>query len=403
MSTAPRAARQAQAEAIGSAGPALNALERSLASLAEDIPCHYSKRVVIFRYDKIGDLIIISSLFRAIKENSPAAHVTLVCSAYNKDVLRHSPYIDRFVVYDPGASLWNKGRFALALRRVRPDASLVMSPNKDGYILGFLSGAARRAGMILSYRRFTRLLAPILLTDVEVIRRDTLNKAVDPHYHQSRVALRLAARLGLGEARARSLEIGLDPAAVAWAAARTPSRTDIPSRPILLLHLGGSWKSCGLDEPEVVRLAAQLCVRFPEATLLMTAGPADVTYYEAMAAEFREIQVSNPLELASPERYPNSVLFSGLGFEQWSALIGAATVIITPDTGAVHLASAHGVPIAVVYPSDRFNRLVSMFGPSEVPFRALSKARNPDLGSAILTSVAELLAEGPRPRPEAID
>lgn len=368
--------------------------------MAKDIPKRHSKRVVIFRYDKLGDLIIISPLFRAIKDSNPDTHVTLVCSQYNKDVLRNSPYIDSFVVYDRSWSFWEKGRFALALRRLRPDATLVMSPDKDGFILGFLSGAARRAGMILSYRRFTRLLAPLLLTEVELIGRDLLNKAINPHLHQSRIALRLAARLGLGEARSQHLDIGLDPAAVAWTAAYTRARGSAADAPILLLHLGDSWRNCGLDEPEVCRLAAQLRMQFPDAILLMTAGPADISYFNALAGEFPEALAAGLQQPLPADRHANMILFSGLAFTQWSALISAASIVITPDTGAVHLASAHNVPVAVVYPSNRFNRLVSMFGPTGVSFRALSKALNPNLAGALLVSVAELLAEGRHPRPK---
>jgi ADP-heptose:LPS heptosyltransferase len=40
---------------------------------------------------------------------------------------------------------------------------------------------------------------------------------------------------------------------------------------------------------------------------------------------------------------------TGLSFDMFACLVGGASVLISPDTAAVHLASAFGVPVVALY------------------------------------------------------
>jgi ADP-heptose:LPS heptosyltransferase len=325
--------------------------------------------VVVFRYDKIGDMIVTTPLFRAIKLSRPSAHITLVCSQYNRGVVEGLDEIDRIVVYDQNASLREKCGFALALRELRPSATFVMSPDEDGLILAWLSGARRRAGAIMSYRLLARFLAPLLLTDYLVVDRTRLNRAQDRSFHLAEVALKLAERLGYQRPADIGYVLPARPQEALWAAQWTGG-AHLPGKPIIL-HVGATWQRCGIAPSAIHTLVNRLYTAFPQYPIFVTAGPGDRENLEVLRADFNQALSTAPTVLASPTLYPRALLFSDLSFAQWSELIACACVVVAPDTGAVHLASARRRPVVAVYAPERFNRMSSMFGPWGVPFEAI--------------------------------
>lgn len=57
------------------------------------------KTCAIVRYGALGDMVIASSIFPWLKEQG--YHITLYCSAYGYDVVKHDPHIDEFYIQDP--------------------------------------------------------------------------------------------------------------------------------------------------------------------------------------------------------------------------------------------------------------------------------------------------------------
>ncbi len=334
--------------------------------------------VVVVRTDKIGDMIVTSPLFNALKSHDPALSIVLVASTYNQAVMAHHPAVSAIVVYDPKAGWRERLAFVLAIRRLRPEAAFVLSPGSHGGWLAWASGASQRAGMLMSYRRLQRWLAPWLFTAFEVTDKQALDHGPDTSRHQSAVALRLATRLGF---TARSDTPQAAPAsleAMTWAAALAAAQCLTP--PPLVVHLGVTWRACGLPEAAVLGLLAALRATFPTHPLWLTVGPADGDYGRALAGE--------PLPTLT-------TVFSNQSFDRWSALIAHAAVVITPDTGAVHLASAHHKPVVAVYVPERFNAMTSLFGPWQVPHHSLGqeKLTSDALITAIVNKTKALLME----------
>ncbi len=56
------------------------------------------KTCAVIRYGAFGDMIQTSSIFPALKEQG--YHITLYCATRGYDVVKHDPYVDRFVVQD---------------------------------------------------------------------------------------------------------------------------------------------------------------------------------------------------------------------------------------------------------------------------------------------------------------
>jgi len=54
-----------------------------------------SKRVLILKYDRIGDMVVTTPIFRELKNTYPNIRISVLASKENKDVIRYNPYIDK--------------------------------------------------------------------------------------------------------------------------------------------------------------------------------------------------------------------------------------------------------------------------------------------------------------------
>jgi ADP-heptose:LPS heptosyltransferase len=52
-------------------------------------------KVLIFRYDRIGDMIVTTPIFRELKKTYPSINITVLASRTNKDVIKYNPYVDK--------------------------------------------------------------------------------------------------------------------------------------------------------------------------------------------------------------------------------------------------------------------------------------------------------------------
>ena len=69
--------------------------------LAEKKPIDFeitnAKKILFLRYDRIGDMIISTPVFRELKQAYPDISITVLASRTNKEVLINNPYIDQII------------------------------------------------------------------------------------------------------------------------------------------------------------------------------------------------------------------------------------------------------------------------------------------------------------------
>ena len=56
-----------------------------------------AKNVLFFRYDRIGDMVITTPVFRELKLACPNIKITVLASKLNKEVLNNNPYVDHII------------------------------------------------------------------------------------------------------------------------------------------------------------------------------------------------------------------------------------------------------------------------------------------------------------------
>lgn len=65
---------------------------------ATSVGINLATKILITRLGAIGDMIMVTPLLRLLKEEGN--HITLNCKKYSKEVLRHNPYIDDYIIHD---------------------------------------------------------------------------------------------------------------------------------------------------------------------------------------------------------------------------------------------------------------------------------------------------------------
>ena len=100
-------------------------------------------RILFIRTDRIGDLVLSTPAFRALKKAFPRSHLTVLASRVNYPLLDHNPHVDRVLVYPPGKGVASKWRLARALKKEAFD--LVIDPlagyDLEPALLAYTTGA----------------------------------------------------------------------------------------------------------------------------------------------------------------------------------------------------------------------------------------------------------------------
>ena len=82
-----------------------------------------SKKVLILKYDRIGDMIVTTPIFRELKNAYPNCSISVLASEENKDVIKYNPYIDNIYVNYKNSLLRDLPKL-LKLRRKKFDVCI---------------------------------------------------------------------------------------------------------------------------------------------------------------------------------------------------------------------------------------------------------------------------------------
>ena len=309
-----------------------------MASLKQLLEQRPPRQILVIRTDRVGDLILSTPFLAGLREHFPQAAVTALVDPYCREVLQNAGLVDHIVTELPAA---------------RPDLAIALAPRTESLQLARRSKAPLRLGYVYKNRPLVRLAAKIHLSHCEVV-------AIDPPRlvpHEVEQLDRLARRLGMPSTLRLPLTVGLS-------ATRTPGK--------LVFHLGDRWLAGGWTFEHLRELLRGLRA-YGEITV--TAGPRE----EKLVAQ-------HGLDLQGVE------LRAGNSFSDWAALVGAADLVVSPDTGAVHLAAAMATPVVVAYEASTYEHCSRQWAPWKVPSRSVVKGSPAETIPKLLGAVEELVS-----------
>ena len=281
------------------------------------------RAILIVRLGALGDIVHAVPVAAALRDRFPAARIDWVVDERYQDVLGLVPVVDRRIVLrSRSMPVWRR---LVDLRRALAGGTYDVAVDVQGLLKSAVvarsSGAPRVVGFSAPHLR--EPAARFLYTET----CDAGDAA-----HVTEKNLTLAGRLG---ARTSARRFPIDvPASPALEAVRRCPR--VGGGPFAVINPGAAWPNKRWAPARLARVAEWLwgARRLPS---VVTWGPGDETLAAAV------VEGSNGAALpAPPTRVPDL-----------AAILRAAAVVVSGDTGPVHLAAAVGTPVVGLYgPTD---------------------------------------------------
>jgi len=279
------------------------------------------RSVVLFSTAGIGDTLSDTPAIRALRESFPAARITAVVHRKRRAVLDGNPHIDRLVPHAKGPVAFF--RTLAAIRREHPDTAVTLRANDpDIWPLAYFSGAH----VIVSRPQMTCF--PFLV-NLPVNVPDWLER---PGVTQT---LEVVRALGAGTSDPRMVYV-IPQAAQESVDGLLQSRK-LTSGMLVAMQVHASPRLTFRDWPieHFVSLGRRI-VAAHRIRLLITGGREDAALAQRVGAELH----------GSAE-----VVAGSLSLAETAALFTRCRMLITTDTGIMHLGFAVGVPtLALLHP-----------------------------------------------------
>jgi len=112
------------------------------------------KKILVIKLRHIGDVLLTTPVFKALKENFPQAHISALVNKGTEAVVENNPFIDQIITFDRGIKRLNALRrfseelkFLRKIRKMQFDTTIDLTGGDRAAIISFLSGAKLRIGM----------------------------------------------------------------------------------------------------------------------------------------------------------------------------------------------------------------------------------------------------------------
>ncbi len=292
------------------------------------------RRVLVVRLDNMGDVLLIGPAVQALAERLPGASITLLCSpagagagellpGVGECIVHEAPWVDpwRRIPHDPIREMDAIAR----LRDRRFDAAIVFTSFRQSSLpaayLCYLAGIPLRLGY--SFDASGSLLTTRSIPGMESIHEVERNLAL----------VRAAGFAG----HARNLAVDIPDAARTTARRWVEEQIGPSRRPLMVVHPGCSMPARTYPPERFAQVIDQL-VRDLDARIVVTGVESERFVVDA---------ILDRLSARTRRSVHPRVGHWPLG--QLAALLDMADLVITNNTGPMHLAAAVGTPSVVLF------------------------------------------------------
>lgn len=277
-------------------------------------------RILVFELNWLGDILFSFPLLRALRQRYPEAYITCVTVPRYSDLLIHNPWVNYVHVLSDStrlSTLFEKLAFIRMLRAEKYDVSLLLKPSRTKAVISRMSGIPERIS-------FAGKNAP--LTKEVDIPRD--------HIHRADQLLSLAGAMGVESADGTyEYFYGWEDREKAEGILRKEGGG---VRRIVALNPGGNWKAKRWPRERFAELGKALLKRFTDIEIMVTGALKDIK----LAQEIVSL-------IGGAEKCYS--IAGKTSLNQLAALFDKCALVISADSGPLHLASATGTDTVGLY------------------------------------------------------
>jgi heptosyltransferase-2 len=287
----------------------------------------YSK-ILVRATNWVGDAVMSLPALRAIRQQFPDAHISVLARPWVADLYARESFCNRLIPYTAGrgiSDLSGKLRVAGQLRRERFDCAILLQNAFDAALIAWLARIPARIG----YDRDGRGM--LLTTAVPVPQRNEIPP------HERFYYLELLRRAGILSSMPASDAIRLEGAEAAAEAGRQSFHSAGLGDTVVGLSPGAAYGTAKRWLPD--RFAEAACTAARELRAAV-----------AVFGSKDERELGSEVAAMVAERGIASHNFAGeTSLREFIEMAATCQVFLTNDSGAMHIASAAGVPTVAVF------------------------------------------------------
>ncbi|MDP3722063.1 MAG: lipopolysaccharide heptosyltransferase II [Candidatus Omnitrophota bacterium] len=340
-------------------------------------PLPSPRRILVIRLDRIGDVVLSTPVFQALRRQFPHAFIAAMVRPACRDVVEGHPALDEVILYDKDGRhrrLTETIRFARRLRRTAFDTALILHPTNRSHWITWLAGIPVRIG-------YDRKSAWLLTHRI-------------PHRKHEGVQHEAAYTLEM-------LRV-FDPAIGPGGLHIPPP----PPEPLIRIHPQAEQRVDVLLAEVAIQPADRLVAVHPSASCVSKrwlperfAEVADRLIEERgvrVCLVAGEDDVLYALRVAQAMRRPAVNLAGRLSLGELAALLRRCRLLISNDSGPVHVAAAVGTTVVDLFGRNQRGLSPARWGPIGQGHVILHKevgcvtclAHRCDIGFLCLTSLS---------------
>jgi len=280
--------------------------------------------ILIVRTDRIGDVILTTPAVVALRQAYPKACITIMVTPATREIVDGNPNLDEVIVYEQkGAHKGFSGywKFIAELRERKFDLAIIYHTKKRFNLICFLAGIPNRVG-------FQNNKFGFLLTHKIKDTRPLGDK------HEYEYCLEVLKHLGV-DARARELFFPLHQDSEIWVEnfLRQNDLRGRDSQKLIAVHPGASCISKRWLPERFAELIEKLFWHY-DAQIILVGGPETKSISDAIKSKVK----ASILDVTGQTTV-----------SQLASLLKRCHLLISNDSGPVHVAVAVGTPVISIF------------------------------------------------------
>lgn len=282
------------------------------------------QNILIVRTDRIGDVILTTPAVAALREAYPLARLSMAVTPTTREVVEGNPHVDEVIVYEQNGrhrGFLGYWQFIRELRKRKFDAAVIYHTKKRTNLICFLAGIPHRIG-------FQNNKWGFLLTQKVKDTRPLGDK------HEYQYCLEVLKRFGVDTQVSRPvLYLPFKKEAEDWAERFWLENGLRDSKKTIAIHAGASCISKRWPAARFADVINHLLAKYPLHILLI--GGSDSRHISGAIKS----QVKSPL----------LDLTGQTSLSQLASLLKRCQLLISNDSGPVHVAVAVGTPVISIF------------------------------------------------------
>ena len=309
----------------------------------------HPRRILVRGSNWLGDAVMTTPALLRLREKFPGAHISLLTQSKLAELWRHHPAVDETISFAAGESVFAIGK---KLRAGKFDLALVLPNSPRSALEVFLTGIPQRAGYARPWRNFF-LTQPVVAradavkmrkrsaTDIQrLVAQNPESRIPNPEIaksaHQIFEYLHLTAALGANP-EPLTPQLAVTPAELA--ATKEKFGLGKISQPVFGLNPGAEYGPAKRWPVEKFIAAAREIQSRTNCVWLLFGGKSDEAITKQIVSQL-PTSSSHLLNLAGKT-----------SLRELMALLKCCRVLLTNDTGPMHVAAALGTAVVVPFGS----------------------------------------------------